>query len=48
MKVLKFCNSGTSRKSNKANEGPFFMKVFKFYNSGKSRKSNKANKGPFL
>ena len=48
MKVLKFCNSGTSRKSNKANEGPFFMKLFKFYNSGKSRKSNKANKGPFF
>ena len=25
MKVLKFYNSGTSRKSNKANKGPFFI-----------------------
>ena len=34
MKVLKFYNSGTSRKSNKANKGPFFIDSVKIKSEG--------------
>ena len=34
MKVLKFYNSGTSRKSNKANKGPFFIDSVKIKSKG--------------
>ena len=35
MKVLKFYNSGKSRKSNKANKGPFFIDSVKNKSEGK-------------